>query len=85
MAPDGNGARSPRPLSGFFRFCKECREASQGDGSVMKGRLALSVKELSERWKALPDEGRERYNVAAAAAMAEWKAHRAAAGGPRGR
>lgn len=82
IARGNSSGGSPRPLSGFFRFCKECREArthSQGDS----GRSTLSVKELSERWKTLPDEGRERYNVAAAAAMAEWKAQRDCGGGKK--
>lgn len=83
----GDGG-SPRPLSGFFRFCKDCREAQahsqgllDGDVNVTSGRSTLTVQKLSERWKALPDEGRARYNAEAAAAMAEWKAQRGCGGG----
>lgn len=76
-ASAGGNAKSKRPLSAFFTFCKESREAhaaAGGEGGDGGTGPSLKAKDLAERWKALSEEGREGYVVASAAALKEWKA-----------
>lgn len=79
---DGRG-KSKRPLSGFFMFSKESREAyAAGEAGGEGAGPALKAKDLSERWKALSEERRAEYNVASAAALEEWKAGNAEGSAP---
>lgn len=65
-----------RPLSGFFRFCKDSREMHTAAAATAGGPAAtsLSSETLSARWKALPEEERQGFNAAASAALDQWKA-----------
>lgn len=76
----GGGAK--RPLSGFFRFCKESRElhtAVAATAGTEAAGVNLNAETLSARWKGLADEERGRFNAAAAAALEQWKADNARA------
>lgn len=66
-----------RPLSGFFRFCKDSREMHTAAAAATAGGPAatsLSSETLSARWKALPEDERQGFNAAASAALDLWKA-----------
>lgn len=66
-----------RPLSAFFRFCKDSREVHTAAAAATAGGAAatsLSSETLSGRWKALPEEERQVFNAAASAALDQWKA-----------
>ncbi|CAN0113100.1 unnamed protein product, partial [Ectocarpus sp. 13 AM-2016] len=74
------GGGEKRPLSGFFRFCKESRElhtAATATAGTEAAGVNLNAETLSARWKGLGDEERGRFNAAAAAALEQWKADNA--------
>ncbi|CAB1107476.1 unnamed protein product [Ectocarpus sp. CCAP 1310/34] len=76
------GGGDKRPLSGFFRFCKESRElhtAATATAGAEAAGVNLNAETLSARWKGLGDEDRGRFNAAAAAALEQWKADNAKA------
>ncbi|CAM9581001.1 unnamed protein product, partial [Ectocarpus fasciculatus] len=77
------GAGQKRPLSGFFRFCKESRELHTAAAAATAGTEAaginLNAETLSARWKGLGEEERGKFNAAAAAALEQWKADNARA------
>lgn len=72
---------SPRPLTGFMRFCQDCRLSHAAAGDAQTGSSGaptrLTASDLSVKWKALSEEQRAGYNAASAADRAEWKAKEA--------
>lgn len=74
-----------RPLSGFFRFCKESREAhTAAMAGVGGGAATLNTETLSARWKELAEGDRAEFNAASSAALEQWKADNSNAGGGGG-
>lgn len=68
------GEKKKRPLSGFFRFCKESREARAAAMAAGGAEgTTLNNEMLSGRWKALAEEERAEFNAAASAALEQWK------------
>lgn len=61
-----------RPLSGYFTWMGENREAYK---EKFNGKIAFKeiTKKLAEGWKALSDDERATYNKTSQAAMKEWK------------
>ncbi|CAM9633486.1 unnamed protein product [Scytosiphon promiscuus] len=76
-----------RPLSGFFRFCKESREthtaAMAGEGAGTAG-ATLNTETLSARWKELAEGERAEFNAASSAALEQWKADNSNSGSSSG-
>lgn len=67
-AAAGSKIKPTRPVSSFFRFCKERREAAVVENPAAR----LSSKTLSAMWKELSEAERARYENEWKAELAEW-------------